>query len=363
MRKIKYHSPDMVLFLVVFGLLCFGLIMLYSASALMALERYKDPYFFLKKQVVWVGIGSFFFILLAGTDYNILQEHSRIIMVVSAVLLTAVLIVGDEISGAKRWLRLGPIGFQPSELAKIAVILGLADYCDRRRSRLQHFGKGLVPALFILLGFCGLIAAEPDLGTPTVIVVTGLAILYMGGARFSHIMGLVLGAVPFFTIAVLAVPYRRQRFFAFLDPWADPQGSGYQIIQSLMALGSGGFTGKGLGASDLKRLYLPELHTDFIFPIIGEELGWFGSCLIITLFAVLVYRGARIANKAPNLFGRLVTAGIIFTLGFQAVINIAIASGSLPTKGLPLPFFSFGGSSLLFTLAGLGIVMNVSRQS
>jgi cell division protein FtsW len=265
------------------------------------------------------------------------------------------------VGGAKRWLKLGPIGFQPSEPAKIFVVLALADFLDRHQSQLKSFWKGYVPACLIFLIPGALTFKEPDLGTCVLICGTGFAMLLLGGAHWEHCAGTLAVGLGGIALAVLKASYRMHRVMAFLDPWKDPHGTGYQLIQSLLAIGSGGIFGKGLGNSQLKLHFLPDAHTDFIFSIIGEELGLAGTLLLLLLFSALALRGFRIVRQSPNLFGMLVATGIIFLTSFQALIHLAVSVGLMPTKGIPLPFLSYGGSSLLVMLSAFGILLNISR--
>jgi cell division protein FtsW len=306
-------------------------------------------------------MGVFLMLVLARIDYNKLQKFSRPLMVFSFSLLVLVLLI--EPGEIKRWLRFGMVNFQPSEMAKICLILYIADVLDRKGSKLQDFKKGLLPILIVAGVFLILIYAEPDLGTAVILGLVVLAMLFMGGVRLSHLLSLVLASIPLLYFAVFHVAYRRERILTFINPWADAQRIGYQIVQALLALGSGGFFGKGLGASRAKLFFLPEPYTDFIFSIIGEELGFLGASLIIFLFVIIAWRGLHIATRAPNQFGNLLAAGITFLITFQAVLNISIVTACLPTKGITLPFLSYGGSSLVFSLAGVGILLNISRQT
>jgi cell division protein FtsW len=260
-------------------------------------------------------------------------------------------------------LRLGGLGLQPSEFAKLAVVLALADYLDRKQSRLGNWAGGLLPALILTGVVLGLVALERDLGTPLLIGSVAIGMIYLAGARLAHLAALGSGLLPVVGTAVLAVPYRRQRLFAFLDPWHDAQGAGYQLVQSLLALGSGGFWGKGSGESTIKMYYMPESQTDFIFPIFGEEFGFWGTSLLVAIFFVLTYRCFQIAREATHSFHALTAAGVGLLLGGQVLINLGVVTGLLPTKGMPLPFVSFGGSSLLVMFTAIGLVLNVSRRN
>lgn len=357
----EYHRGDIFLLSVVLFLVFIGVVMVFSASAIVSHEKFDTSYLFLIKQIIWTVMGVFLMLVLARIDYNKLQKFSRPLMVFSFSLLVLVLLI--ESGEIKRWLRFGMVNFQPSEMAKICLILYIADVLDRKGSKLQDFKKGLLPILAVAGVFLILIYAEPDLGTAVILGLVVLAMLFMGGVRLSHLLSLVLASIPLLYFAVFHVGYRRERILTFINPWADAQRIGYQIVQALLALGSGGFFGKGLGASRAKLFFLPEPYTDFIFSIIGEELGFLGASLIIFLFVIIAWRGLHIATRAPNQFGNLLAAGITFLITFQAVLNISIVTACLPTKGITLPFLSYGGSSLVFSLAGVGILLNISRQT
>ncbi len=343
-------------------LLHFGCVMLYSASAILADQNHGDPLFVLKRQLIWAVLGLVLMTVASRFNYNRLREWVWPIVLLTVTMLAAVLF-SDPISGAKRWIRLGSFGFQPAEFAKLTIVLFLADYLDRKRSKMSSIVQGLLVPGLIIGFFLVLIALEPDIGTPILIFAVGSMVLFIGGARAKHLAGTLCCAVPVLLFELLRLPYRRERLFSFLDPFSDAQGTGYQLVQSLLAVGSGGWFGKGLGASELKLLYLPNPHTDFIFPVICEELGLLGATAVLVLFALLLVRGIRIAKNAPNLFGTILATGLTLMIALQASFNISMSIGLLPTKGVPLPFFSYGGSSLLTTLIAVGILLNISRYS
>lgn len=358
---LKGPKPDIGLMYCVFGLLVFGWVMIYSSSALFAENRFQDQFFFLKKQLVWSLVGIGVFIATSNISFSTWQRMTKWIYMASVVGLVLVLLIGREISGAKRWLHFPGVSFQPSELAKIAMILVVADYLDRRQSRLKDFKRGVLPLLTIVGVLIALIAAEPDLGTPMLMCGVLFALLLIGGVEWRHFFVLGLTALPLVILAVFKVRYRLERLLAYLDPWSDTQGKGYQLVQSLTAMGSGGFFGKGLGESQVKISNLPDCHTDFIFSILGEELGLIGTLTCATLFFYLCMRGLKISKSAPNYFSRLLGVGVSLMIGFQALINMGVAAGLFPTKGMPLPFISFGGSSLLMTMMSVGILASLSR--
>jgi cell division protein FtsW len=361
----QFHHPDLNMFAVTVALVVFGLVMIYSSSAIFASQQYNNSWYFFQKQMLWalVGFGAFFWLM--RTDYHFLQRYSRVLIITSIILLVLVLtgIFGREIGGAKRWIMLGPIRFQPSELAKISLLIYIADYLDRKQSQMGKMLKGVAPVLGVMGLVCGLILIEPDMGTSVSLGAVSLGMLFVGGLSAWYLGSLVLMAIPLSVYLVLSKPYRLRRLTTFFHPWEDPQNAGYQIIQSLIALGSGGFLGVGLGNSKQKLLYLPAAHTDFIFPIIGEELGFIGALSIVVLFFIFAWRGMKISFHAPDLFGNMLAGGITLMIVLQALINIGVACALFPTKGLPLPLVSYGGSNLAFTLASIGILLNISRQT
>lgn len=366
MRKNSYaqHYPDLHLFGVTVGLVVFGLVMIYSSSAIFAAQDYNNSWYFFEKQLLWAVVGFAGMLCMMRTNYHRLQPVSRVLLVISLVSLLLVLtgVFGREVGGARRWIKFGVVSFQASELAKIGIIVYIADYFDRKQSRICKSFRGVIPLLGIIGMVCGLVLVEPDLGTSASLCLVCLSMLFLGGMSFWYIFGMSALSLPALGYLVLSKPYRLRRLMAFFDPWSDPQNVGYQIIQSLIALGSGGFFGVGLGNSKQKLLYLPAAHTDFIFPIIGEELGFVGTLVLVLLFMVFAWRGLKIALQAPDLFGNLLAGGLTLMIVVQALINVGVACALFPTKGLPLPLVSYGGSNLAFTLISIGILLNVSRQ-
>lgn len=353
---------DYALMAAVTALVCVGLVMIYSASAILAEQTLGDPLYFIKRQLVWAAIGLAAMTWTSRIDYNRYREWIVPIFAATVVALIAVLLT-PPVAGVRRWLRFGPIGVQPAEFAKLTAVLFLAYYLDRRKSKLGSPVSGvLLPggAVAVLLA---LIALGKDIGTPALIFASSLLLIFVGGARPLHLLGFMALAAPVAVYELLKYPYRRARLMSFLHPFEEARGAGYQLAQSILAVGSGGWFGKGFGASQLKLMHLPTPHTDFIFPVICEEMGLAGALGLLALFAFLLVRGARVARQAPNLFGTLLAAGITFTICLQAFFNVGMSIGVLPTKGIPLPFISFGGSSLLATLIGVGILLNISRQS
>ncbi len=357
-------SPDYVLFLAVVALLGLGVVMVYSASAILATDRFRDPYFFLKKQCFWAVLGLAVLWGVMAVDFRQWRRCVLPLLALAFVLLILVLVppLGQEINGTRRWLRWGPISFQPTELAKLALVLYLADFLARRQAQIGGFWRGFLPPLLVTGLMAALVLRQPDLGSSVVLVAVVLCMLFVAGARVRH-MALVAGAaVPVIVFAVAEASYRLRRVFAFLDPWSDPRGAGFQIIQSYLALGGGGLTGRGLGESKQKLFYLPEPHTDFIFAIIGEELGFVGAVLVVSVFGLLLWRGVRVALRVADPFGSLAALGITVMLATQALVNLGVVVGLLPTKGLPLPFVSSGGSSLIVAMAGVGLLLNISQH-
>lgn len=356
-------SPDVLIFAVTLALLGIGVVMVFSASSVRALTVYKDAYYFLKLQLAWTLIGICTMLVTMRIDYRIWYRFAGLILIGVLALLALVLVpgIGKEMGGSRRWIDLGPAHVQPSELSKIAMIFFLSRFFAERRDSLKSFFLGLMPPLMLITVIFGLIMLEPDLGTATTAVGTGLVLVFVAGARLSHLIGLATLGLPAFIAVMMLEPYRRRRFLAFLHPWDDPLGSGFHIIQSLLALGSGGLFGLGLGRSRQKFLYLPAQHTDFIFAIIGEELGLIGALAVVFLFFLLAWRGFRVALAAPDAFGSYLAVGITTMIILQAVINIGVVTGTFPITGITLPLISFGGSSLVMTMGALGILLNVSK--
>ncbi|NLY50478.1 MAG: putative lipid II flippase FtsW [Firmicutes bacterium] len=360
--KDKGH-PDFLLYFATVTLLGIGIVMVYSSSSVAATADFGDSAYYLKRQISWTALGLIGMNIMLRIDYRRLKPLALPALLVSVVLLALVMIIGFVGGGAQRWLRIGSLSLQPSEVAKLGSILFLASYLADCSNKLRYFWRGLIPALMIVGVICAMILEQPDLGTAVALALTAGVMLFVAGADFRHLTSVGLASLPVLVYAIMGEEYRRRRFLAFLAPEADPQGSGYHIIQSLYALGSGGLLGVGLGQSHQKYFYLPERHTDFIFAILGEELGLFGTFLVLGLFFLLAWRGCRAAMLAPDRFGALLAMGIVSMVVLQALINIGVVTGSLPITGIPLPFISYGGSSLIFSLAGIGILLSISRHS
>lgn len=367
--RTRKRAFDFVLFLTVLVLLSIGLVMVFSASAYFAGDPegpFKDPFHFFKRQLfgACLGIGVMFFMI--NYDYRQLKRWTGMMLIASFILLIMVLIpgIGMEYLGARRWINLGFTSFQPSELVKIFLITFVAYGLSRRREQIKYFIPGLAPFLIIAGAAALLIMLQPDLGTAATLLGTVFILFFAAGARIIHLAGLAGAGFFMVAMAIYFEPYRMRRFMAFLDPEADPTGAGWNILNALMSLASGGFLGAGLGQGrHSKFLFLPERHTDFIFAAIGEELGFIGGFLVISLFIFLVWRGFKIAITCPDTFGSLLAAGITSGIALQALVNIGVVTGTLPVTGITLPFVSFGSTSLIFSLMGVGILLNISRYS
>lgn len=358
-------APDVYILLATLGLLGIGIVMVYSASAVLAFHEYGDSFYYLKRQLIFAGLGLVAMYFTMNLDYWVLKKYAKIGLIVCFVLLVIVLIPGIGVvrGGARSWLGIGSFGIQPSEFMKLAMVVFMAKYLSDNQASLSKFTTGLMPPLGLLGLAFGLIMLQPDLGSGAVLVGSTLIIIYTAGARISHLAGLGFVGLAGFVGLILTAPYRMKRITGFLDPWSDPLGSGYQIIQSLYAIGPGGLIGLGLGASRQKHSYLPEPQTDFIFSIVAEELGFIGGALVLLLFLLLVWRGMRTAITAPDTFGSLLAVGIIGIFAVQVFINIGVVIGMLPVTGITLPLISAGGSSLTLLLTAIGILLNVSRFS
>ena len=346
-------------------LIAIGVVMIYSASAIYAYESMGDSAYFLKRHLVYLVLGGGLIFFAQSLDIERMRGKARILLGVSLALLVAVLIpgIGASAGGARRWFKFLGFSFQPSELAKIIVIFYMADFLERRRESLKNLKHTVFPALFILGLFAGFVFLQPDLGTAVTLSTVILVLFFVAGFDVRYLGVLIVSATPALLYAMMAKPYRRKRLLAFFHPWEDPKGVGFQIIQSFLALGSGGLFGVGLGRSQQKLFYLPESHTDFIFSIIGEELGFLGTGSIVLLFMVFLFAGMVIVFRAKNLFSQLFALGLVTLIGLEAVINLGVSTGALPTKGLSLPFISYGGSALLANMAAVGFLLNLAREA
>jgi len=352
---LEYH----LLVVVTLALVAFGLVMVYSASSARATLAADDPAYYLKRQGAYALLGIVALVLLSRTDFRRLRYLVPPLLLTSFGLLVAVLVLGTPVNGARRWLTLGPATLQPSELAKLALALWVAAYLSRTPTP-QSLRELIRPIGVVFGAALALILVEPDLGTAIAIVVMLAAVLVVAGTRFSTLAGAGAIGVALIAAAIWLEPYRRERILSFLDPWQDPQGAGFQSVQAMLALGSGGFFGVGLGESVQKVYYLPEASTDMIFAIIGEELGLFGAFAVLAAFVVFGYAGFNIALACRDRFGKLVAAGLTALICGQAAVNVSAVMGLAPLTGIPLPFVSYGGSSLVVMLASVGILLNIA---
>jgi cell division protein FtsW len=354
-------AQDLVLFTVVLALVAFGLVMVYSASAFYATQKFGSATYFFKRDLVWTALGLGVMWFAARTDYGVYKRWSYPMLGAAIALLAAVLVVGARINGARRWFHFAGVSFQPAELAKLALMVYLACSLAKKAEKVKSFTVGFVPHMLVCGLMMGLLLKQPDLGTAVILGLATLMLLFVAGAKISYILIAVLAAAPIVWQSIVGTPWRAIRMFAFLHPENYRYGVGYQITESLISVGSGGLTGLGLGDGRQKLFFLPEAHTDYIVAIIGEELGLLGLGAIALLFAILIWRGARAALKARDAFGSYLGFGITAMFGLQAAVNIGVVLGVLPTKGLPLPFVSFGGSTLVVDLFAIGVLLNISR--
>ena len=356
--------PDALLFAVVAALIGIGLVMIFSASSATAYADFHDSAHYLKRQSIWlvVGLGAAF--AAYRCDYRKLKTIApyAVGFTVLALLVTLIPHIGSSAGGARRWLGAGPISFQPSEFAKLALVLYLATALANWGERVRSFSRGVWPILVVTLALALPVLLEPDMGTASLLIFTAFTMLFVAGARVEHLILVVLAMLPAVALTVGSSTYKRARILAFLDPWKDAQNTGFHIVQSLLALGSGGAIGLGLGASRQKFFYLPEQYTDFIFAIIGEELGLLGAICVVTLFVIFAYRAVRIALGAPDRFGLFLAIGCTCIIIIQAFINIGVVTSSWPVTGVPLPFVSFGGTSLVVSMVAAALIINVGRH-
>jgi cell division protein FtsW len=357
---------DRILLTAVMVLLAVGVVMVYSSSSVVALTTYNDPTFFMRRQIIWAALGLVMMMVTMRVDHEILSNKPVVAMLllVSFALLAATFFpgVGRTVNGARRWIKAGPLTFQPAELVKFTLVVYLSSYLSGRKELIRDFQRGLLPAFAVTGTLLGLVLLQPDFGTVIVMGVVIMIMLHAGGARITH-LGLVSLAAAFLAILAIAQKaYRLRRITSFLNPWDDPQGAGHQIIQSYLAFGSGGVFGRGLGEGRQKLLFLPERHSDFIYAVIGEELGLIGATFVLALFCVILWRGLRTALHAKG-FSRMLALGITSLICVQALINMAVVTGIMPTKGIALPLISYGGSALMVTLAAVGVLLNISKET
>lgn len=359
-RKLK---SDRVLFITTILLVGLSIVMVYSASAVVALERKGWPSLFLVKQGMWAALGIAVVGLVMRIDYRNYREPVFIWSMLGTVVLALIAVLfRTPFNGAHRWFGIGGIGIQPSELAKLSAIFFMAALLERRMHRIDDLGYALAPIAAVVIGLVVLILPEPDFGTSMSLMLIAVVMVFAAGLDYRYIAGGVLVSLPVIYVLVMGSAYRRRRTLAFLNPWDDPLGDGFQIIQSLIAVGTGGVWGSGLMGGKQKLFYLPEPHTDFIYAVISEELGLIGATAVLICFCVIAWRGLRVSLRAPDRFGALLALGLTTMVAVQAFVNISVVLGLMPTKGIPLPFVSAGGSSLLINLLGMGILLNVSQH-
>ena len=360
-RKLR---SDWILFGATLTLVFASVVMVYSASAVLAMEKFRQPYLFLFKQLTWASLGLLFLRGLMRVDYHHYRQPVVVWGVFGTVSLALIAVLfGPTINGTRRWFGVAGIGVQPSELAKIAAIFFTAALLERRMAQIDDWRATLAPIGLMVAVLAGLIVLEPDFGTSVSLVATVAVMVFAAGVSYRYVLAVAAASVPLVVVAVFAAPYRLQRVLTFLDPWKDQQGAGFQVIQSLVAVGSGGVTGRGLMAGVQKMFYLPEPHTDFIYAVVAEELGLVGATVILVCFCVITWRGLHATLHAPDRFGAFLALGLTTMIAVQAFVNISVVLGLMPTKGIPLPLVSAGGSSLLINLIAMGILLNVSQHA
>ncbi|MGE0593730.1 MAG: putative lipid II flippase FtsW [Vicinamibacterales bacterium] len=359
-RKLK---SDKVLFTASVLLVCLSIVMVYSASVVLAMDRFDQPYLFLVKQVLWSVLGMAVLAVAMRVDYRIYRNEHFVwaALAVVGLMLFAVLFA-SPVNGTRRWFGMGGLGIQPSELAKIVAVLFTAVVLERRMHRIDELSYSLLPVAIVVGGMVGLILLQPDFGTSMSLLLIVGAMVFAAGLQYRYFVATVAATVPLLYVVLVSAPYRRERLLAFWNPDADPQGAGFQIIQSLIAVGTGGITGRGLMDGVQKLFYLPEPHTDFIYAVIAEELGLVGASVVLGCFCVIAWRGLRIAMRAEDTFGAFVAIGLTTMIAMQALINMSVVLGLMPTKGIPLPLVSAGGSSLLINMLGIGMLLNISQH-
>lgn len=357
----KLEEFDLIIMLMAIALTCFGVVMVYSSSNIMAAKRFSDGFFFLKRQGIFAVAGFTIMLVVMQIDYRFWKKMAVPALLLCLVLLVLVLIpgIGGKAGGSSRWLKLPGFNLQPSEMAKLALIMYMAYSLDKKQDKVKSLSSGFIPYMIVLVILISCLVLQPDLGGALTLAAVAMVMLFAAGTRLIYIFSMFLLALPFLAYK-LSKGYHKSRIDAFLNPWSDPEGKGFQIIQSWLALGTGGVFGQGLGEGKQKLFYLPEAHTDFILSVIGEELGFLGVAVIIGMFFLLVQRAMRIAVAAPDTFGRFLALGIAVLFGIEATVNMCVVTGLLPTKGLALPFISYGGSSLLISLFAVGILLNIS---
>ncbi|MBM4338619.1 MAG: putative lipid II flippase FtsW [Deltaproteobacteria bacterium] len=356
---------DFILLIVALGLVGIGIVMVYSTSAILAGDRFGDPYYFLKRQAIYGGVGFLFMMAMMFVPYGLLKRFAYPLFIVSVLLLIAVLIpgIGHRAGGAMRWLKIGGFTFQPSEFAKLGLIIFLAYFLTKKEEKIRSFSFGFLPTVLLSGLVIALLLKEPDFGAALFLTLMVFILLFISGARVIYLAGAFLLSAPVVYLLLMNAEYRYKRLIGFIRPWEDPTGASFQIIQSFLSFGSGGLFGLGLGEGRQKLFFLPAPHTDFIFSIIGEELGLVGALGVVVLFFILAFRGIQIGISIPDKFGSYLALGITLMISLQTVINMGVVLGLLPTKGLTLPFVSYGGTSLIANFIGLGILLHLSTHA
>jgi len=360
--EIKKAHFDLWLLVLTIVLVTCGITMVYSSSATLAFERFGDSYFYLKRTLLFALIGFLLMAAVMRIPYRTFNRFAYPLLLGSLALVVLVFVpgLGRTMGGARRWLHIGPFNFQPSEFAKLAMIFFLAYSLEKKSAKIRSFGIGLIPHLIVMAVVAGAILAQKDFGSAVMIATLTWCMLFAAGVRLTYLFGMVALILPVVYVVLSGEGYRKRRLLAFINPWSDQYGAGFQIIQSFVAFNEGGWFGKGLGQGQQKLFYLPEAHTDFIFSVLGEEMGLIGVILVIGLFAFFCYRGLRVALHAPDLYGRYIAVGSTLFICLSAILNIGVVMGLLPTKGMTLPFISYGGSSLIVSLMVVGVLLNVS---
>ncbi|SFL38675.1 cell division protein FtsW [Paenibacillus sp. 1_12] len=355
-------KPDFLLLFLAISLVGFGLMMVFSSSSAYALYKYDTMWYFTKKQIIFSFVGLLLMIILMNVPFHIFKRLSRPLLLISIILLILVLVLGVQINGAKRWIGYGSFGIQPTEFVKLSIVIFLSALISKKREKIREFKTGLFPLLFITGLVALLILLQPDFGSSLILLLISGILIIMGGANLWHLLKIMLVIAPLCIYLAVSKSYRLARITSFMNPWEDGTGTGYQLIQSLFALGHGGLTGTGIGRSIQKLHYLPEAHTDFIFAIMGEELGFLGLLLFILMYALFLARGFILSVQSSDSFGLLLGTGIVSMIAVQFIFNIGAVTGGLPITGVPLPLISYGGSSLLVCMAGIGILLSISRE-
>ena len=354
---------DLLLFITIITISLFGIIMIYSASYIWAEYKFNDPFKFVKHQGLFFIIGIIMMLITSKIPYKVYFEKANTLLLISIILLILVIIpgIGTVRNGSRSWFGIGSFGIQPSEFAKLTLIIFTSKYLTKNEKNLKYIKKGVLPLLGIVILVFGLIMLQPDFGTGMIILVSIIGLLFVSGVDFKFFIRLGLIGVVGIVLLIAIAPYRLERILSFLNPWSDPLGSGFQIIQSLYAIGPGGLFGQGFMNSRQKHFYLPEPQTDFIFSIISEEFGFLGILIVATLFTIIIFKGFKIAQNSGDKFAKFLAFGITFGLAFQAILNLMVVVGLIPVTGVTLPFLSYGGSSLLITLISMGVLLNISR--